>query len=72
MLTTFSEDASLIKRFSIREGVAMQLRVEMLNLFNRHYFDVPDMNMNNASFGNIVRTAGGSNRTGQFGLRIDW
>jgi hypothetical protein len=52
--------------------MTLQLRVEMLNLFNRHYFGGPDMNMNNASFGNIISTAGGSNRTGQFGLRIDW
>jgi hypothetical protein len=44
----------------------------MLNLFNRHYFAGPVMNMNDAAFGNITRTAGGSNRTGQFGLRIDW
>ena len=44
----------------------------MLNLFNRHYFEGPDMNMNNASFGNVIRTAGGSNRTGQFGMRLDW
>jgi hypothetical protein len=72
MLTTFSEDASLIKRFTIREGVALQIRVEMLNLFNRHYFEGPDMNMNNASFGNVIRTAGGSNRIGQFGMRLDW
>jgi len=72
LLATFSEDASLIKRFSIREGMSLQFRLEMLNLFNRHYFDAPDMNMNNASFGNITRTAGGSNRTGQFGIRIDW
>jgi hypothetical protein len=72
LLTTHSEDASLIKRFPIREGMALQFRIEMLNLFNRHYFDAPDMNMNNASFGNITRTAGGSNRTGQFGIRLDW
>ena len=72
MLATFSEDASLIKRFPIREGMTLQFRLEMLNLFNRHYFAGPEMNMNSAAFGNITRTAGGSNRTGQFGMRIDW
>jgi hypothetical protein len=70
LLTTFSEDASLIKRFTIREGMSLQFRVEMLNLFNRHYFDGPDMNMNNASFGNVIRASG--SRTGQFGMRLDW
>ncbi len=72
MLTTFSEDASLIKRFSIREGMSLQFRMEMLNLFNRHFFAGPSMNMNDAFFGNITRTGGGSNRTGQFGIRLDW
>jgi hypothetical protein len=70
MLSTFSEDASLIKRFSIREGVGLQFRVELLNLFNRHYFSGPEMNMNNSFFGNIIRASG--NRIGQFGMRLDW
>jgi hypothetical protein len=34
----------------------VQLRFEMLNVFNRHYFGGVDLNMNNATFGNI-RTA---------------
>jgi hypothetical protein len=73
MLANFSEDASLIKRFSIREGMSLQFRFEMLNLFNRHYFAGPGMTMSDtATFGNITRTGGGSNRTGQFGLRLDW
>jgi Carboxypeptidase regulatory-like domain len=70
MLSTFSEDASLIKRFSIREGVGLQFRVELLNLFNRHYFSGPEMNMNNSFFGSIIRASG--NRIGQFGMRLDW
>jgi carboxypeptidase family protein len=70
MMATFSEDASLIKRFTIHEGVHLQFRIEMLNLFNRHYFDWPDMDLNSASFGNITRASG--NRTGQFGLRVEW
>jgi hypothetical protein len=41
-----------------------------LNLFNRHYFEGLDMNMNNSSFGNITRATGG--RTGQFGMRLEW
>jgi hypothetical protein len=41
-----------------------------LNLFNRHFFGGPQMNMNNANFGNIISASGG--RTGQFGIRLDW
>jgi hypothetical protein len=70
MLASFSEDASLIKRFTIREGIGLQFRMELLNLFNRHSFDSPQMNMNNNNFGNIVRASG--NRIGQFGMRLEW
>jgi hypothetical protein len=54
----------------IREGVNLQFRVEMLNLFNRHYFDEPDLDLNSPSFGSITRASG--NRTGQFGMRISF
>jgi hypothetical protein len=50
--------------------VNLQFRLELLNLFNRHYFDWPDMDMNSPSFGNIIRASG--NRTGQFGMRLEW
>jgi len=66
----FSEDMSIAKRFRMLEGVNLQLRVELLNAFNRHYFSSPDMNMNNPYFGHIWQASG--NRTGQAGLRIEW
>ena len=69
-LWNWDEDASIIKRFGIRERVGLQLRLELLNAFNRHYFGGPDMNLNNSYFGN-VRTASGG-RTGQFGMRVEW
>jgi hypothetical protein len=65
-----SEDATIQKHFRMREGVALQLRFEMLNAFNRHYFGGPDLNMSSASFGNIRTASGG--RTGQLGARLDW
>ncbi len=65
-----SEDATIQKNFRLHEGVALQLRFEMLNVFNRHYFGGVDLNLASASFGNI-RTASGS-RIGQLGARIDW
>jgi len=65
-----SEDATIQKNFTLREGVKLQLRFEMLNAFNRHYFGGPDLNMSSASFGNIRTASGG--RTGQLGARLDW
>jgi hypothetical protein len=65
-----SEDATIQKNMQIREGLSLQLRFEMLNMFNRHYFGSPDLNMNSTSFGNI-RTASG-NRVGQLGARIQF
>ena len=69
-LWTLSEDVSIIKRFPIKERVRLQLRMEFLNAFNRHFFGGADTNMNNSYFGN-VRTASGA-RNGQAGLRVEW
>jgi hypothetical protein len=65
-----SEDATIQKNFHVRERVTVQLRFEALNVFNRHYFGGVDLNLNNATFGNI-RNANG-NRTGQLGARIEF
>ncbi|MFN7937146.1 MAG: TonB-dependent receptor [Bryobacteraceae bacterium] len=65
-----SEDGTLQKNFRLHERVALQVRFEMLNIFNRHYFGGVDLNMAATSFGNI-RTASGS-RIGQLGARLDW
>jgi hypothetical protein len=69
-LWNWNEDMSILKRFPIWERVTLQLRLELLNAFNRHYFGGADLNMNNSYFGN-VRTASGA-RSGQFGMRVDW
>lgn len=69
-LWNFSEDMSVQKIFPIRERVQLQMRLELLNAFNRHYFGGAELNMNLAYFGN-VRTASGA-RTGQFGMRVEW
>ena len=60
----------MLKRFRVTERLTTQLRMELLNVFNRHYFGGVDLDMNSASFGNI-RTASG-NRTGQMGARLEW
>jgi hypothetical protein len=65
-----SEDATIQKYLAVRENVSLQLRFEMLNVFNRHYFGGPDTNLASASFGNIRTASGG--RIGQLGARINW
>ncbi|MCI0628058.1 MAG: carboxypeptidase regulatory-like domain-containing protein [Acidobacteria bacterium] len=69
-LWSWSEDVTIQKRFPLTERFRLELRVEFFNFFNRHFFATPDLDRNNASFGNI-RTANG-NRVGQAGLRLDW
>ena len=69
-LWNWSEDVTIQKRFPLTERVRLELRVEFFNFFNRHFFAAPDLDRNNASFGNI-RTANG-NRVGQAGLRLEW
>jgi len=65
-----SEDASIMKKFSIRERARLELRLELFNGFNRHFFGAPSTNLNDAFFGN-VRLASGS-REGQLGARVEW
>ena len=61
---------TILKRFRLTETASIQLRMELLNVLNHHYFGGVDLDMNSASFGNI-RTASGA-RTGQLGARIEW
>jgi hypothetical protein len=66
------EDLGLIKHFRIGEGAGIQLRAELLNVFNRHYFANPNTRMDDAdTFGYVTDTTGNP-RIVQFGLRIDW
>ncbi len=65
------EDLGLIKYFSFSEQTGVQLRIELLNAFNRRYFANPDTNMANAAFGHVTTTTG-SPRTVQVGLRLGW
>jgi len=69
-LWTWNEDATFAKQFAIGESVRLQFRMEMFNLFNRHYFAGPSLNLSDSFFGN-VRTASG-NRSAQFGTRLEW
>ncbi|HOQ44859.1 MAG TPA: TonB-dependent receptor [Bryobacteraceae bacterium] len=69
-LWNWSEDATLMKSFSLKERARLMFRLELFNLFNRHYIGGPNMNMNNSYFGNV--TAASGRRTGQLSARIEW
>ncbi|MPY86859.1 MAG: hypothetical protein GEU99_02960 [Luteitalea sp.] len=64
------EDVSLLKNFRIGH-VRLQVRAEFYNVFNRHYFNTPETDINSPFFGHVT-SVGGNPRTGQLGLRVDW
>jgi len=69
-LWSWNEDASLVKYFPMKERARLLFRLEMFNIFNRHFFGGVNMNMNNAYFGNIINASG--RRTGQLSARLEW
>ena len=62
-------DASMLKRFPIREGKYVQFRFETFNLLNHPTFAQPNTTANNTGFGMITSTSNRP-RTIQAGLRI--
>ena len=46
-----SEDFSLIKDFQLHDRLTFQLKLEAIDAFNRHNFNVPDQEPNNGDFG---------------------
>ena len=71
--TGFSnEDIGLLKYWHVTERVTLQLRGELLNVFNRHHFANPNTSLGNtANFGYITGMTG-SPRNVQLGLRLGW
>jgi hypothetical protein len=67
---TWTENGTLMKAFPIRERVRLQVRLEVADIFNRHFFGTPDLNMNDPQFGNIQAASG--KRTCQLGARLDF
>jgi hypothetical protein len=64
------EDLGIMKRFTLGP-VRAQLRLELLNLFNRHYFGWPNTDIGSDLFGQMT-TPTGTPRQGQLMLRFDW
>jgi len=74
----FNVDASVSKRFNIRENVRFQLRLESFNAINHTNFSVSAaqqfsiFNINSTNFGRITSTIAGGSRIIQIGGRIDF
>jgi hypothetical protein len=67
-----SEDFGLMKHFRFREGMHLQIRAEMLNVFNRHYFADPGTSIGNQSTFGYVNSTTGTPRVIQVGARFEW
>lgn len=64
-------DWSVFKNFGIREGMKVQFRAEMFNLFNTPQFDLPNPTIGNPAAGRITATVG-NNRQVQMALRLSF
>jgi hypothetical protein len=66
-------DASLVKTLTIREPLRVQLRAELINVFNAVQFNTPSLSPTSANFGTITASSQLSRpRTAQFGIRITY
>jgi len=61
-------DLTIAKAFKLRGTSQLQVRFESFNVFNWLQFNNPQLNVRNATFGQITSVA--STRTGQVGLRL--
>jgi hypothetical protein len=57
-------DPSVFKNFAIREGISLQLRAEIFNLFNRANLTNPTSALNSGNFGLITNTRNGGGAPG--------
>jgi hypothetical protein len=67
----YDYDFSLAKHFALTERLGLQIRWDNFNLFNRPYFNVPNMVFGSTSFG-LVSSTVGPPRFMQFGFRLSW
>lgn len=63
-------NANLQREFRLHERVALELRLDALNLFNRSQFAAPDTNPYSTNFGRITTQTGAINRFIQIQGRI--
>jgi hypothetical protein len=65
----FNMDASLHKKFYLKDDRYVQLRIEGFNIFNNTHYGLPGTNLNSNDFGIIRRTIG-TPRSLQVALRL--
>jgi hypothetical protein len=72
----FNINASVFRRFNIRERTRLEFRAEAFNLTNTPWFDLPDTTLGDAAFGQITTAQGNQsvkvnqNRSLQGSLRL--
>ena len=65
------EDLGIIK--DIRFGrYTAQVKFELINVLNRHYFADPETNVGSPYFGQVTSLGGQTPRQGQLGVRFQW
>jgi len=67
-----NEDIGLLKYFRFKERFRLQLRAELLNLFNRHHYANPNTGLGNQTNFGYVTGLTGEPRNVQMGLRLGW
>jgi hypothetical protein len=68
-----NEDSRLLKWIANHEHVRFELRLEMMNLVNRHYCLTPQFYAGNAAYGKVPGIDGAANpHQGQPGARVEW
>jgi hypothetical protein len=69
---TPTENFSIVKHLRIGSGerVSASIRADFFNVFNRHYWNSPNLDMSSPYFGHVTGVSG--NRTGQLGARIQF
>jgi hypothetical protein len=66
-------DMNVYKSFALREGMKLDVRVEMFNFFNHPRFGQPNSSVGDPAFGTINSDGGGyTPRAFQFGMRVEF
>jgi hypothetical protein len=65
------EDLGIVKDIRVGRYTA-QVKFELINVFNRHYFADPETNLGSPSFGYVTSAGAQPPRQGQLGLRLQW
>ena len=65
------EDLGLMKNFRFGGRYTLQVRFELINILNRHYYTDPVTDIGSPYFGYVTSTTG-QPRQGQLGVRFEW